>query len=265
MIDAGNSRLKWAISEDGRLSQHGSLRYDWTSLATQLRTAFHNLLTQTGPLAGVTMCNVVGKKLATTLQDILNAIWDEGLTSGAERAKISVPLTIQNVIAQATAYGVRCAYENPAQLGADRWAALVAARHYVSGASCIIDCGTAMTVDVLTADGRHAGGIIIPGMEMMMSSLVKNTEGVFACEQPELSPLAVTDTAGAVQAGVIAAMRGTVQQMLQYCREDFGKAPNCVLTGGDAQRLLPGLPDTTRVEPDWVLKGLAIIANADRE
>ena len=268
LLDAGNTRLKWAICEEGQLSQQGSLTYEWASLGNRLDTVFGQLLVEAGPLDGVVLSNVVGKKLTDVLQEVLNVNRADGMLPGGEPRKQSLPLAIENVTAQPNAYGVRCAYENPAQLGADRWAALVAARHYGiadgTGASCIIDSGTALTVDVLTADGRHAGGIIIPGMEMMVSSLVDNTEGVFAGDHPDLSPLAVTNTAAAVQAGVSAAMRGAVQQVLQYCREEFGEVPACVLTGGNAQRLLPGLPDNTRVEPDWVLKGLAIIATADQ-
>ena len=263
LLDAGNTRLKWAVCEEGQLSQQGSLTYEWPSLENQLNTVFSKLLVEAGPLDGVVLSNVVGKKLTAVLQKVF-----DGMHLGGEPPKQSLPLAIENVTAQPNAYDVCCAYENPAQLGADRWAALVAARHYgigdTTGASCIIDSGTALTVDVLTADGRHAGGIIIPGMEMMVSSLVDNTEGVFASDQAELSPLAVTNTAAAVQAGVGAAMRGAVQQVLQYCREEFGETPACVLTGGNAQRLLPDLPDSTRLEPDWVLKGLAIIAAADQ-
>ena len=268
LLDAGNTRLKWAICEEGQLSQQGSLTYEWASLDNQLDAVFSKLLVEEGPLDGVLLSNVVGKKLTDVLQQVLNVNRADGMLTGGELLKHLPPLGIENVTAQPNAYGVRCAYENPAQLGADRWAALVAARHYGigdgAGASCIIDSGTALTVDVLTADGRHAGGIIIPGLEMMVSSLVDNTEGIFAGDQLDLSPLAVTNTAAAVQAGVSAAMRGAVQQVLQYCREEFGEVPYCVLTGGNAQRLLPGLPDSTRLEPDWVLKGLAIIATAEQ-
>ena len=264
LLDAGNTRLKWAGCEEGQLSHQGSVRYEWASLETQLEGVFSKLLVEIGSVDGVIMSNVAGKALAAVMQEIMTASWAGRLVSKVERANKVAPLLIKNVVAKSNAYGVRCAYENPAQLGADRWAALVAARHYGTGASCIIDCGTAMTVDVLTADGNHAGGIIIPGLEMMRSSLVENTEGIFASKHPDLLPLAVTSTAGAIQAGVVAAMRGAVEQVLKNCRDELGVTPNCILTGGNAERLLPGLPDTTTVETDWVLKGLAIIAATDQ-
>lgn len=181
------------------------------------------------------------------------------------------PLTIENVVAQAQAYGVRCAYDTPAQLGADRWAALVAARVHVDGSSCVIDCGTAMTIDVLTADGRHAGGLIVPGLEMMRHGLTSST-GQIRADEEEVdvghSLFTVHDTSSAVQAGIMAASEGAVQQVLEQCFADWRHLPKCVLTGGDAEVLLPliqavqvaGTAPVVTHEADWVLKGLAIIA-----
>lgn len=262
LLDAGNTRLKWALCEQGQLSRQDSLKYDWPSISTQLDATLGKLLTEVGPLAGVTMCNVAGEKFASALRALLSKHGRQHQSN--DPLQEDALLTIKNVVAQADAFGVRCAYKQPAQLGADRWAALVAARHYCEGASCIIDCGSAMTVDVLTADGRHAGGVIIPGMEMMLASLLENTDGILASERPDLSPLAVTNTSEAVQAGIVAAMHGAVQQVLQQCADELGEKPACVLTGGNGKRLLSALPNSAIFEPDWVLKGLAIIAADDR-
>lgn len=262
LLDAGNSRLKWAFCEQGQLSLQGALGYEWSTLADQLDAELGSLVSAEWPLAGVILCNVVGEKLEAAVRAMLSI--QECKRQPHDRVQERASLTIKKVVAQPAAFGVRCAYEQPAQLGADRWAALVAARHHCDGVSCVIDCGTALTLDVLTAEGRHAGGMIIPGMEMMLASLIENTHGILASKRPELSPFAVRNTADAVQAGIIAAMRGSVQQMLQYCRDELGVEPICVLTGGNANWLLPGLPDTALLEPDWVLKGLAIIADENR-
>lgn len=264
LLDAGNSRLKWAFYEAGELSHQGALRYEWSSLAIQLDALIGRLLGEAGLLAGVTLCNVAGGEVEAILEEKLNVHWMQNTASDGAGAQTHTAPAIKKVVVQTEAYGVRSAYKTPDQLGADRWAALVAARHHCTGTSCIIDCGTAMTVDVLTADGRHAGGVIIPGMEMMRSSLLEKTHGVIASEQANISPLAVTNTEEAVQAGVQAAMGGAVQQVLHDCIAEFGEEPTCVLTGGSGLRLLSGLPETTMVEPDWVLKGLAIISDTDR-
>jgi type III pantothenate kinase len=260
LLDAGNSRLKWALCEHGELSQQGGVEYEWPRLAAQLDASFTTLAVATGRLDGVLLCNVAGNKLEVVLRKKLATHWLPTDESAVHRVQETTSLTIKNVIAQADAYGVRNAYQQPAQLGADRWAGLVAARQHCVGLTCIIDCGTALTVDVLTEEGVHAGGIIVPGMEMMIESLIENTDGIASSGQAEVSPLAVTNTADAVQAGVVAAMRGAVQQMLQYCRDEIGEEPTCVLTGGKAERLLSALPSDTIYDPDWLFKGLAIIA-----
>jgi len=175
LLDAGNTRLKWALCEDGRLSQQGALRYEWLSIADQLDATLGKLLAEAGALTGVTLCNVAGEKLAAVLQQKLLTDWNENSAAGDELVKENAALTIKNILAQPEAYGVKCGYENSAKLGADRWAALVAARHYCSGASCIIDCGTALPVDVLAADGRPAGGVLIAGVEVLKCSLLINT------------------------------------------------------------------------------------------
>jgi type III pantothenate kinase len=263
LLDAGNSRLKWALCEHGELSQQGGVDYDWPRLAAQLDTAFSTLAVATGPLDGVLLCNVAGAELASVLREKLTMYWRSADKSAVRQVQETVSLTIENVIAQADAFGVRNAYEQSAQLGADRWAGLVAARQHCVGLTCIIDCGTALTVDVITAEGVHVGGIIVPGMEMMIASLIENTDGIASSGRAEISPLAVTNTEDAVQAGVSAALCGAVQQVLQRCRDELGEEPGCVLTGGNAKRLLSSLPASTIYDPDWVFKGLAIIAAGD--
>ncbi len=140
LLDAGNSRLKWALHEAGELSQQGALTYERSALATQLDGVFGELLGSVGPLAGVTLCNVAGEEVEGILQETLSTHWIQNLPFNAGGSQSNTVPTIKNVTAQTEAYGVRCAYKQPAELGADRWAALVAARHHCSGTSCIIDC-----------------------------------------------------------------------------------------------------------------------------
>jgi type III pantothenate kinase len=196
------------------------------------------------------LSNVLGERLASPLRQWL----------AAQELQEAGPLSIEQVTAQAQAYGLRCAYTDPSRLGADRWAALVAARQYITGTCCVIDCGTALTIDVLSTDGQHEGGLIAPGMTMMRQSLQTNTVQIDAAESVSRSIFSVHDTVDAVQAGIIAAMAGTVQQVLAQCHERGWSDPICVVTGGNAQALLPVLPQGCVHEPDWVLKGLAIIA-----
>lgn len=252
LLDAGNTRLKWALCGRGAFLQRGTLNYDWQALPAQFAHQWGGL-EKGGRVDKLVLCNVAGDRLASPLQR-----WLE--TSGLQEID---PLTIENVMAQSQAFGVRCAYRQPAQLGADRWAALVAARQQVAGACCVIDCGTALTIDVLSTEGVHVGGLIAPGMATMRQSLQTNTAHVDVEDTTDRSIFSVKDTAGAVQAGIMAATAGAVQHVLRQCQEQGLQATTCVVTGGDAQALLPHLPKGSLHEPEWVLKGLAIIAGCN--
>jgi len=257
LLDAGNSRLKWALCERGQFLQHGAFAYDWASLPAQFDQQWGALGKADAVEKGV-LCNVAGDRLESALRQWLH---DTGLPEKALQE--TAPLTIEIVAAQAQAFGVQCAYAQPSQLGADRWATLVAARQHIVGASCVIDCGTALTIDVLNAEGVHVGGLIAPGMAMMRDSLHANTAKIAVKDVTSPSIFSVRNTASAVQAGIMATTAGAVQQVLQQCRDQGLPAPVCVVTGGNAQTLLPSLPQGSLHEAEWVLKGRAIIANGN--
>lgn len=254
LLDAGNTRLKWGLCERGRFLHRGEFSYDWSALPKQF-TAQWSALLNAGSVEKVVLCNVAGDRLESPLRQ-----WLADSIVHKKSLQETAPLTIENVVAQPQAFGVQCAYEQPAQLGADRWAALVAARHHVTGASCVIDCGTALTIDVLTVEGVHVGGLIAPGMTTMRQSLLENTAQIDVDVATDSSLFSVRDTASAVQAGIMAATVGMVQQALQQCDAHGQPAPVCVVTGGNAQALLPSLPEGSLHDAEWVLKGLAIIA-----
>ena len=253
LVDAGNTRLKWALCEGETFLQQGAFAYDWSGLERQFDEQWDGIAKTHSP-DQVILSNVAGSRLAAPMSQWL----------ATHRLQEMPPLTINTVTAQAEAYGIRCAYQRPSQMGADRWAALIAAKHYLDGPCCVIDCGTALTIDLLTAGGEHAGGLIAPGLNMMHQSLITNTALIPSGITQNRSVFTVNDTLGAVQAGIMAAAAGTVQQVLQQCREHWQQEPVCVLTGGDADTLIDALPKTLADrflrDSDWVLKGLAIIA-----
>ena len=251
LIDAGNSSLKWALCHNGRLETGDTVVYQWTSLEQQLTEAWQSFQKKNSTPAKIILANVAGQRVFDALGKILGI-------------KETGGVTIENVVAQAGAYGVTNAYQQPERLGADRWAALVAARHHMRGDVCIIDCGTTLTVDILTAEGEHTGGTIAPGWEMMESSLVINTNGITSGES-EVPDLLGQSTQQAVQAGISAACVGAVEHIVRRYQDARGRTLNCVVTGGAAPLLLPKLVSSKfdcifQHEPDWVLKGLAVIS-----
>jgi len=237
-IDAGNSRVKWGWHDGAQ----------WTSLATvsliEFAAANHDInpfaATHADP-AKVIISNVAGE---AAHQLIVNwtSIFD------------AEPLWLRGEVERC---GVKNGYERPEQLGADRWAALVAARGLHAGASLVVNAGTATTVDMLAGDGRFLGGAILPGVELMRFVLHEHTgrlplqEGSFR-EMPR-------NTVDAIESGARHAQAGAVERMYRAFR-DMGGAPLCLVSGGAGRVLADQLSMPRRYVENLVLEGLARIA-----
>jgi type III pantothenate kinase len=156
------------------------------------------------------------------------------------------------------AYGVTVAYPQPQNLGVDRWLALIAAYSAFAGPVLVIDAGTAITYDLLLEDGRHLGGLILPGIEMMRDALLAGTHIPRVEPEDAHSPWAA-DTAAAVAAGSTQAPVALAERLLDHLAVEAGAAPELILTGGDAERLMAVLDRPVRHQPDLVLRGLALL------
>lgn len=154
--------------------------------------------------------------------------------------------------------GVTCGYDEPTRLGVDRWLALVAGWNAVRRAVVVVDLGTAATLDFVTADGRHQGGYIVPGLGLMAAALARETAGVRVAGDlaPDLGP--GRSTAQAVRRGSTAMLVDFIGASVARFVEVDGDSPDVFLTGGDAELVAGRLPFPVRVEPDLVLDGLAL-------
>lgn len=249
LIDAGNSRIKWACLVGGILQTGEPIAHSGKPGEVQLLSLAWAPLPRPQRIIAV---NVLGDDFADMLSGWAEDSWG---------------IDVEYVTAQRDACGVVNAYHNPGQLGADRWVALIAARSLGDGPACVIDCGTALTIDVMAAGGSHLGGLIIPGLALMRESLVRRTAGVRI--EPETArdgetPLFAKDTAGGVIGGSLYAVAAVIDRVADDVRAVMETDVDCLLTGGDAQLVLPLLSGRYDVEPELVLKGLAVIAG-DRE
>lgn len=162
--------------------------------------------------------------------------------------------------ASAQACGVRNAYAHPAQLGIDRWAALVAAHKQYDGAVLIADCGTAVTADYMESDGRHIGGVIAPGLGLMREALPKVTRLAPVSRHAPTPRLLGTDTELGVTGGALAATVGMIRYVSEKTAARHGPPAAMLITGGDAQTVLPRLDSRWQAAPDLVLDGLEWLA-----
>ena len=232
LIDAGNTRIKWALLAGD----------EWLHLAAVPSDQAHTLGARVAHLPAVDevwVSNVAGAEVARHIQ--------AACAARGWQARF--------IVAQRQQCGVSNGYTSPEQLGSDRWAALIAAWQRIGKAALVVNCGTATTIDALSDNGEFLGGLILPGIALMQNSVVA-TAAQLQKSTGQFADFPV-NTADAVWSGALHATCGAIRRQ----HELLGKrdAP-VLLSGGAAQPLLEliGLP--VDAVADLVLQGLGIIS-----
>ncbi len=237
LLDLGNTRIKWALRRGESFSPGRALLYGGLSLAELLLDSWKSLET---PHRAV-VSSVASENLMQEVIGTLKTLWPDCVVIRAQ--------------SQHQACGVTNAYHNSSRLGVDRWLCLVAAYRYYPLPACIVDCGTAITVDLLDAAGNHLGGMIAPGLTLMKKSLQRGTQHLPYNEvRYALSPAA--DTEAAIYSGTLSAALGLIEFVMKQQAADT----KLLLTGGDAQLIAGHLSLDPIIDPDLVLRGLAVAA-----
>jgi type III pantothenate kinase len=232
LIDLGNTRLKWSWLADGQLQDGGGVVHRGRNLSVDLEHAWARL---PEPEA-VHVASVAPAPLREELATWLKANW---------------LCPVQWATSQTSAGVVHSSYRQPQQLGVDRWLALIGAWRRVAGAACVVDCGSAITVDILDSQGQHRGGLIAPGLHMMRDALRHDT--ALPMVSGGMIDSLGTDTQAAIQAGTSLALLGLIDRALRHA-----PAGACLLlTGGDAQQVASVIAAPYELCPDLVLEGLA--------
>ena len=162
-----------------------------------------------------------------------------------------------------SACGVTNGYRQPRMLGVDRWAAMIGARAESRAALCIVDAGSAITIDALDREGLHLGGQIIPGLRLMGRSLKRDTIGMRDLRIRTGDPgsgmaLFADGTVDAVRAGALNAVCGAIERAAKILRAE-GLRPRVFMTGGGAAPILNALEIKVTHRPNLVLRGLATL------
>lgn len=247
LIDIGNTRIKWSRFEGGVLQpQSAAPHADWST------QTFVETVLQSGRRSDrVLVSNVAGARMADIVRTGVAQIWE---------------IEAEFTTATTDAGGVRNAYPQPAKLGVDRWLAMIGAHALERGAVCIVSVGTAMTIDGVAGDGRHLGGVIVPGPDLMVGSLLKNTSDIAQrAQQGETSEgLFADNTLGAIRQGADHALVALVERAVAVMRRTLNETPKLLVTGGASERLEKLLASPHRTVPDLVLRGLAVLAAEPR-
>jgi type III pantothenate kinase len=239
LVDLGNSRLKWARAAPGQWAT-GTVLHAQQDLAALLDGAWAELEKP----KRILMASVAADTTRDALAEWCRCRW------------ALEPLVIR---AQQEQLGVKHCYARPETFGADRWAALIAVRGLTQANACIVDCGTAVTVDALAASGEFRGGAIFPGLRLLRESLLRGTGGIHGVEGKVDTALGCSTpdaVAGGTQHGLIGAVALLVAEQIAA----LGGEAEVFLTGGDAPLVRGHLKPPVREVPDLVLKGLARIA-----
>lgn len=243
LLDIGNTFLKWALLDGDAFIDEGEILHaDEDDLTGVFADAWQGLQTP----SAVYVCNVAGDDFAEQLDEWLQANWQ---------------LSAVYMLSDAEAHGVHNAYKQPATLGVDRWMAMLAAWNLQHNAVCVIDCGTALTVDAIDDQGQHLGGLIAPGLGMMRDCLLDGTEGIdFEEESPveTADSLLAHDTRGGVEVGGLYAVLAFIERVTNDLERELGEEMRCIVTGGDAEDIVPLLGRDVLHRPQLVLEGMAL-------
>lgn len=239
-MDCGNSFIKWRALEAGVAVGGGVVDSDAALLAAVLAI----------PGLNITHCRLVSVRSDDETSSLVASI----ITTFGVVAQCAQP-------ARSVA-GVSNGYEEFARLGLDRWLAVVGAFELAKNACLVLDFGTAVTADFVSADGQHLGGFICPGMPLMRDQLRTHTRRIryddLSAEQALLQRKPGRTTVEAVERGCLLMMRGFVLTQLELAREYWGEDFEVFLTGGDASLVRDMVPDA-RVVQDLVFVGLAVV------
>ena len=247
LVDIGNTRIKWAEVEDGRLANVGNAvhRDSRERALASFAAALSKRVTR------AIVANVAGDAIGRDLSELMH---------------IHSRITPEFVAVRAEQFGVRCAYDDPSRLGVDRWIAVLAAHHLAPGAACVIDAGTAVTFDAVDARGQHLGGLILPGPRLLASALDRNTNAIGVTQAPGARPsgldLLGKSTNAAVGNGAMLALTGALERAIAAVQGSLEERPKVYLTGGDADALHGWLESDVDLRRDLVLEGLALFSDA---
>lgn len=235
LVDVGNSRVKWAVHDGAHWLERGATAIRETDALGKAWAQY--------PIARALGVCVADDLTRARIESASNRVGITWITSRAAQA---------DVINR---------YVEPQKLGADRWAALIAARQRGPGAWIVVNAGTAVTIDALAANGEFLGGLILPGLRLMFEALVSRTAGL-KVDPGDYAPFPRA-TPDAMSTGAIDAVIGAVERMHRRLSAAGGDV-RVLLSGGAADTLAPHMSLTVERTESVVLDGLLEIAKESR-
>lgn len=255
LIDAGNTQIKWAVLNPAQQTPLGEWMQTGSLSHQELIDLDNDLNKSALPWDQLSVQRAIVSNVAGhALRDLLTAAFQQK------------NIIVEWLVPAIEKAGIRNQYRNPTQLGSDRFAAAIAAHALFPGQALIIaTCGTALTIDAVTADGDFIGGMIAPGLKLMAQSLANNTAQLPAIAKNNHGEKAAHfagDTEAAIVSGCLAAQAGAIEYAVREFVADkhIVPTPLCIVSGGAAQYIIPSLTIPHKSIDNLVLIGLQVIA-----
>jgi type III pantothenate kinase len=239
LIDIGNTFVKWGRYRVGAATAEEALIENERRLIDEVPGMGPAFAHYPAAPRRIVISNVAGTRIRNPLMRAVE-FWPQS--------------QVHWVASSAEQCGVTNGYRNPAQLGTDRWAALIGARALLPGqAVLVVVCGTATTIDLLTPEGHFPGGNILPGMGLMLRSLHTSTAALPDADGDYINH--PNHTVDAITSGCQHAQAGAIERLFRRHRAEYGELV-CLISGGAGKTVAPRLSIPYRYHDNLVLEGL---------
>jgi len=249
VVDVGNTQTHFGLFRDGETAVFRHWRFSTVRESTgdELGAVVSNLL----GLRGLSFKDVDRSIVSTTVPQLSHQ-WTQMARHYLGHQMLVVGPTIRT--------GMPIRYDNPYEVGADRLANAVAAYERVQDTCVIVDFGTAITYDIVSAAGEYLGGIITPGAEISIDALYDRAARLPKVELSEPRALIGKSTVDAIRSGIVFGFAGQVEGIVRRLRGELGENTHVIATGGLAGVLVPFIRETIdEVDDLLTLTGLRLI------
>jgi type III pantothenate kinase len=251
-VDVGNTQTHFGTFRDRELIEHWRFATVRTSTADELGAAFASLL----ELRGLSFEDLDASIVSTVVPEL--EIEYEAMTERYLRQPALL-------VGPGVKTGMPIRIDNPRELGADRLVNAIAAYDRFHGPCVVVDFGTSINYDVVSAQGEFLGGIIAPGVEISMEALHQRAAKLVRVDLEEPRGVIGKSTIDSVRSGVVFGFAGQVDGIVERVRSELGEETRAIATGGLAQRIVPHCDSIDEIDDLLTLTGLRLIYERNRD
>jgi type III pantothenate kinase len=245
-LDVGNTNITIGVFDSGKLVRHWRLRTVHDQTADEWGVLLRNLFS----LGDLSLDHIDGIIIASVVPPL-----DSTLAAMSRQYFRREPMFVTSE----TDTGLRILYDNPREVGADRIVNGVAAFHRYGGPCVVVDLGTAITFDAVSANAEYLGGVICPGIGMSVQGLFSRTARLPLVDFLEPKHLIGTNTVSSMQSGLYYGVIGMIDGILERIIETLGPNTKTIATGGQSELIISGSKRVKSNNPDLTLEGLQLI------